>query len=120
MLFSTAQASESIISQQTSENVDTQYESSFSKEESLNFMEDTIVLKICELLSSKNINMQDKNGFTALMYATILGNINLVKLLLDYGADVMLESRLGTNVFMIAQDSEREDLLEILSTHLND
>ncbi len=45
------------------------------------------------LLPVVEINKQDSNGFSALHYATINRNKEVVSLLLDHGIDVLIKSK---------------------------
>jgi len=49
-----------------------------------------------------NVNLQDRNGWTALMVASHLGYTDIVKLLLGRGADVNLKNRNGESALMRA------------------
>lgn len=52
-------------------------------------------------------------GFTALHYAVLADNCDVVKLLLDAGADPLIENESGHKALMYAkQDSEVKRLLE--------
>ena len=48
------------------------------------------------ILSSADINAQDKEGFTALMYATSGGHLKVVELLISAGADKDLKTKKST------------------------
>jgi ankyrin repeat protein len=57
------------------------------------------------MTSIKNlINLQDKNGDTALHLAATNNNFNVVKQLIDYGADVFLKNNDGKTPLHMACD----------------
>jgi hypothetical protein len=55
--------------------------------------------------SQADINMQNKQGYTALMYAIIFGKRSLVELLLAHGADKTLKNNEGKTALELAQAS---------------
>jgi ATP-dependent Clp protease ATP-binding subunit ClpB len=52
-------------------------------------------------------------GFTALHYAILSDNIEVIKILLDYGADPLIENELGHRPFEYCASIETKKLLEI-------
>ena len=60
-----------------------------------------------------NINAQDKNGKTALQYACESQNLEVVKLLLEHGADQKIHSGDKT-LLEIAKDANNNELMTIL------
>lgn len=58
------------------------------------------ILKRCEGLV--NVNGYDKEGMTALHQSCMNGNLELVKLLVQFGADVRLANRDGWSAIHIA------------------
>lgn len=48
------------------------------------------------------VNQKNKSGFTALHYACYNGNIKLIKLLINYGADINMINNNGLNVLHLA------------------
>jgi ankyrin repeat protein len=56
----------------------------------------------CILRRNANLNMTDYLGNTALHYATENGNLELLRLLCDYGADALKRNKEGLNSIQIA------------------
>ena len=54
------------------------------------------------LLNGADVNFQDKNGYTALIWASINGYLEVVKLLLLNGADVNIQTIWGDTALMFA------------------
>ncbi len=56
------------------------------------------------LLSCKNINidLQDNNGYTALMYACTLGYENIVKLLIEYHPNLDIQNNEGNTALLLS------------------
>jgi len=71
------------------------------------------------LLTKKiNLNLQDRDGETALMWAITTEDSNTVKLLLERGADVTITNRAGVNAFGLAgKSSHRVTFLNLLNEH---
>ena len=65
------------------------------------------LLPIADLLISRgaNVNLQNRDGMTSLMWAVLAGNIEMMKRLLDAGADITKKHRNGQT----ALDMARED-----------
>ena len=59
---------------------------------------------------------KDKSGRTALHWAAISGHSDIVKLLLDKGADILAETTLKTNSLHSAVEANRLDVVKILMT----
>ena len=70
-------------------------------------------LSIIKLLidSGIEINAQDKNGYTALMEATISGNYETVKLLIESGADINIKNEDGKTALDWAATEEIKEVL---------
>lgn len=62
-----------------------------------------------------NVNAQNQQGTSALMFATISANIELVNLLLSNGADKNLMEKSGRTALSYAQMFNSEDLIKLLS-----
>jgi hypothetical protein len=60
------------------------------------------------------INLQDKKGYTALMYASSNGKYDTVKLLLEYGADVSIETTKGNKALDFAVKNKHTDIVSLL------
>lgn len=58
-------------------------------------------------------------GFTALHYAVLIDNIEVVKVLLEGGADPLLENDAGHRPIQYAKDGKMKNLLEEYSTKVN-
>jgi len=57
-----------------------------------------------------NVNVYDKEGQTALHQSCLDGNLELVKLLVRFGADVKLANRDGWNALHIAAYGGHQDI----------
>ena len=68
------------------------------------------LLPIADLLISRgaNVSLQNSDGMTPLMWAVLAGNIEMMKRLLDAGADITIKHRNGQT----ALDMAREDFPE--------
>ena len=65
-----------------------------------------------------DIDVQDRNGMTALLYAAYFGQTEIVKLLLDRDADIEAQNIHGETALQIAtQFEQREDVLKLLREH---
>lgn len=58
-----------------------------------------------------NINFFDKEGQTALHHSVQDGNLELVKLLVKFGADIKLANRDGWSAFHIAAFAGHQDII---------
>ncbi len=61
-----------------------------------------------------NINAQDINGFTTLMYACFFGFETIVTLLLSRGADVRITNNAGETALSIAQEKGHTEIIALL------
>ena len=61
------------------------------------------------------VNMVDKYGMNALMWACAKGNIEIVKLLLEVGANVNIVDKYGNTALKIAEQYERTEAIELLN-----
>jgi ankyrin repeat protein len=73
----------------------------------------------CELAkilidAGADLNYQDKNGHTALMYCVYFDNINLLKLLIDNGANLNLKNTSGCTALYISGYYKNLDIANIL------
>ena len=59
----------------------------------------------------KYINEETSEGYTALHYAAINGNLKIVKLLKEYGAKIECVTKLGKNVLHLAAESNQPSIL---------
>lgn len=66
-----------------------------------------------------NPNIQDCCGYTVLMFSINNGDIDLTKLLLEYGANPEQMSNLGDSALSLAQQTENEELINLIITKLN-
>jgi len=57
------------------------------------FYEMNIKRLLIQIANGADVNLQEENGMTALMFAVRAGDVSVVKLLLDAGADVNLHNR---------------------------
>lgn len=77
---------------------------------SFGFFEDLQAME----LTSEAINTLDRTGYSMLMYACKNGHIDVVKLLLDKGADPNLVGCGGRTSLMISVSSGRESVCRLL------
>ena len=72
------------------------------------------------LLNGANVNIQTSDGFTALMYAVLLGKPNLVQEILDYGhPDISIRNADGKTALTLTNNSEINQLLSKTVTPQN-
>lgn len=65
--------------------------------------------------ASKGINMQDRCGWTALMFAAFTGlSTEVVQLLLQHGADVNLPNKNGRTALFMASEKGYVDIVKVL------
>ena len=64
-----------------------------------------------------NPNLQNKNGFTALMNASTYGIVRIVKILIGSGADPNLKTKKEVTALMLAYHSVNENTMKILFDH---
>lgn len=61
---------------------------------------------VTKLLTESNmkmtVNAVDENGFTPLMYASIIGDVTISEMLIDSGADVNAQNQSGATALMLA------------------
>ncbi|KAI8788179.1 ankyrin-3 [Biomphalaria glabrata] len=61
-----------------------------------------------------NVNKSNRNGLTALMFASMFHNVGLVKILIQHGADVNLKDRRHINALMWTVLQGHTDIVQIL------
>lgn len=61
-----------------------------------------------------DIDEQDINGNTALMYAIYYNNIDIVKLLLDNNCDITIKNNVQNNALMIASKYKMIEIVELM------
>lgn len=76
-------------------------------------------LRIMSLLLERgaNVNMADKDGWTALMGATVQGRMESVKLLLEHGADVNAKNLNGETALAMATSMKLREIKIALLEH---
>lgn len=58
-----------------------------------------------------DVNVKDKNGWTALIYATTHSSLDVVKLMIEQGADVNAKDKAGKSALDVANSEEMKKLL---------
>ena len=72
--------------------------------------------KVKELLAlGVNINIQNEEGETALMWALQYANVQLVRELIKSGANVNIKDKYGNTALDYAKDEGHNDIVELLS-----
>lgn len=80
----------------------------------------SVTTEVCDLLLAKDadINAQltgpDVTGWTALMFASSNGKLDLVKYLISKGSDVSLKAKDGTTALSLAMKNNNDDIIKIL------
>ncbi len=66
-----------------------------------------------------DVNDSASNGYTALTYASEMGNTRVVAFLLNHGADATRRDRIGRNVLVVACGASRDytDVVQLLIEH---
>ena len=64
--------------------------------------------------SGADINKQNNKGYTALMYATLNSNYEIVKLLLNAGAYIDKQNNSGNNALIWAAYNNNREIVELL------
>lgn len=71
-----------------------------------------------ELINSEiDIDIQDQEGFTALMYASALKKTFIVMTLLDYGADRYIKNDIGETAIDMAKNLKNYEIIGILESY---
>jgi ankyrin repeat protein len=65
-------------------------------------------------LIQQTLNFQDDKGFSALFYAVSGGNVDIVKYLLEQGADREIKSKQGNNALYFAEKNNQHDIAKLL------
>nr|KAI8741538.1 serine/threonine-protein phosphatase 6 regulatory ankyrin repeat subunit A-like [Biomphalaria glabrata] len=97
----------------------------FSDLDSLEVPFDVTYLIICSIFgytekgvelikTGANVNKSNRNGLTALMFASMFHNVGLVKILIQHGADVNLKDRRHINALMWTVLQGHTDIVQIL------
>ena len=60
------------------------------------------------------VNLQNEDGYTALMWAAIYGNLDIVRLLLDRGANLYLQNNNGKTALILASIHDHIDIVRLL------
>ncbi len=61
-----------------------------------------------------DVNVQDKEGFTPLMWAILKNTPDVVKELVDAGADVNMQNKYGVTALMVAVALYNTDIVKVL------
>ena len=70
-----------------------------------------------KLIEAKaEVDLKDKNGLTALMYAACIGDLEIVKMLCDRGANPDLQNKKGWTAAMFAAQMRHEEVLEYFNS----
>jgi len=59
-----------------------------------------------------SVNVKNKYGYTALMYASINNHLDIVKLLIKAGADINIKNNFGFDAIFYANDKIKDLLLQ--------
>lgn len=68
-------------------------------------------------LLKEDVNWQDSNGVTALMLASREGHTELVRILLEKGAQVNMQKKFGTSALIIASKRGHTEVVKLLLDH---
>jgi hypothetical protein len=69
------------------------------------------------LARGADVNIQDNNGATALMFATLQGDADMVRLILAAGANTDLMNNKGRTAFGMAQKKGNHDVIQAFEDH---
>lgn len=72
------------------------------------------IRKINSLLSNVDINYKDSGGDTALILASMNGHIDIVKILIEKGANIKDTNIVGETALMLASMNGHKDIVELL------
>jgi ankyrin repeat protein len=62
-----------------------------------------------------DINRRGENGITALHLVTAQGHVEIVRLLMEHGADPLIKDNFDRTALLIALQSQQADLLDVLN-----
>ena len=65
----------------------------------------------------EDINLQDEEGWTALITATFYNDPEIVKILIDAGAKIDLQNNEGKTALDIAKEYDYQEIVELLTTN---
>lgn len=65
-----------------------------------------------------NVNAKADNGDTALIIASCFGRVEIVRMLLEAGADVHIENNKGNTAYRCAVKSRKTEVADILKSHI--
>jgi ankyrin repeat protein len=71
------------------------------------------IKKEFELLK-REINLQDDKGYSALVYSVSSGHAEVVKYLLEQGADKKLTSKAGYDAVYFAEKNNQHEIVDLL------
>ena len=83
---------------------------------SSNRYEEAIEMSKALIAAKENVNEQDNDGWTALMYAIRDNNTEFIDTLLKAGANIKLKNKAGQTAETIAQDRKRTEVIELLAS----
>jgi len=66
------------------------------------------------IAKGKDINAQDENGRTPLMFATLVGRSRIVEQLIDAGADLTYKNKEGSTALIVAASKGHAEVLQVL------
>ena len=83
----------------------------------------SVTTAVCDLLLEKGANVNDQltgadaTGWTAIMFASSNGKLDLVKYLISKGADLNLKAKDGTSALSLALKDKNDDIIKILKAN---
>jgi len=70
------------------------------------------IIKKC--ITKENVNIQNNNNFTALIYASLGGQIKIINLLIEAGANINLQSKYNSTALMFASERGYTKIVKLL------
>ena len=67
-----------------------------------------------------DVNIQNRNGDTALIKSSLKGHTDIIKLLLNHGADPNIKTAYGCNALIWASEKGHTDIVDLLLNHGTD